>query len=75
MKLKCPLGVLYILFPGFIYAVLNMYIPFIQAVGSALLWTLEYCLKEKFNDQARSAWTTILGILTGNMLLGVRSGR
>lgn len=39
-------------------------------VGSALLWTLEQGLGDKFTPAVREAWTAAYGLLAGQMQLG-----
>lgn len=44
-------------------------------VGSALLWTLEQGLAEKFTPAARDAWTAAYGMLAGVMQMGAMEVR
>lgn len=41
-------------------------------VGSALLWTLEQGLGDKFTPAVRQAWTLAYGLLSGTMQVGAR---
>jgi hemoglobin-like flavoprotein len=43
--------------------------------GSALLWTLEQALGEKFTPSVREAWATAYGLLSSVMLLGAIEAR
>jgi hemoglobin-like flavoprotein len=43
--------------------------------GSALLWTLEQALGEKFTPDVREAWSTAYGLLSSVMLLGAIEAR
>lgn len=38
-----------------------------DAVGSALLWTLEQCLGAQFRPDVRQAWVAVYGLLAGTM--------
>ncbi|MEM7633067.1 MAG: globin family protein [Pseudomonadota bacterium] len=38
-----------------------------ESVGSALLWTLEQGLGDRFTDQARAAWTVAYALVSGPM--------
>lgn len=38
-----------------------------DSVGSALLWTLEQGLGDRFTDQARAAWTVAYALVSGPM--------
>jgi hemoglobin-like flavoprotein len=41
-----------------------------EAVGAALLWTLDYGLGKKFDDQARAAWTKVYTLVSTTMKMG-----
>jgi hemoglobin-like flavoprotein len=43
-----------------------------ETVGSALLWTLEQGLGDKFTPAVREAWTLAYGLLSGTMQAGAR---
>jgi len=43
-----------------------------ETVGSALLWTLEQGLDDKFTPAVREAWTLAYGLLSGAMRAGAR---
>ena len=43
-----------------------------ETVGSALLWTLEQGLSEKFTPAVREAWTLAYGLLSSTMQAGAR---
>ncbi len=43
-----------------------------QTVGSALLWTLEQGLGDKFTPAVREAWTLAYGLLSSTMQAGAR---
>ncbi len=38
-----------------------------QAVGTALIWTLEQGLGDAFTEEARAAWTGVYGLVSGTM--------
>jgi hemoglobin-like flavoprotein len=40
------------------------------SVGEALLWTLDYALGRKFDEQARSVWTLVYQLLSSTMKMG-----
>jgi hemoglobin-like flavoprotein len=40
------------------------------AVGQALLWTLDYGLGKRFDDEARDAWTQVYTLLSLTMKMG-----
>lgn len=46
-----------------------------DTVGSALLWTLDEGLGEKFTPAVRDAWTAAYGLLSSVMLLGAIEAR
>ena len=37
-------------------------------VGKALLWTLQKCLAQEWNDEIRSAWVNCYAVLSGTMI-------
>ncbi len=41
-----------------------------KTVGEALLWTLDYGLGKKFDDEAREAWTEVYTLLSMTMRMG-----
>ena len=41
-------------------------------MGAALLYTLESGLGEKFTSEAKEAWTTVYGIVSGTMKAGAK---
>jgi hemoglobin-like flavoprotein len=41
-----------------------------DAVGQALLWTLDYGLGEAFTSEVRDAWTRVYGLLAQTMKMG-----
>jgi hemoglobin-like flavoprotein len=45
------------------------------SVGSALLWTLEQGLGEKFTPEVREAWTAVYELLAGVMQMGAIEAR
>lgn len=46
-----------------------------DAVGSALLWTLDYGLGKKFDDPCRAAWTRVYTLVSTAMKMGRLSVR
>jgi hemoglobin-like flavoprotein len=40
------------------------------AVGEALLWTLDYAMGKKFDDQVRSVWTLVYQLVSSTMKMG-----
>jgi hemoglobin-like flavoprotein len=43
-----------------------------EAVGKALLWTLEKALSREFTAETKKAWAAVYGVLAENMQAGVR---
>jgi hemoglobin-like flavoprotein len=41
-----------------------------DTVGAALLWTLDYGLGKKFDDEARAAWTKVYTLVATTMKMG-----
>ncbi len=39
-----------------------------QTVGQALLWTLETLLKDRWDDDTRTAWTEVYGLVATTMI-------
>jgi hemoglobin-like flavoprotein len=46
-----------------------------EAVGAALLWTLDYGLGKKFDEPCRAAWTRLYGLIATAMKMGRLSVR
>lgn len=46
-----------------------------DAVGAALLWTLDQGLGQAFTDEVRDAWTRLYGIVATTMKMGARASR
>jgi hemoglobin-like flavoprotein len=41
-----------------------------EAVGDALIWTLDYALGEPFNTDTRAAWARLCGLIAGALRMG-----
>lgn len=46
-----------------------------EAVGAALLWTLDQGLGQAFTDEVRAAWTRLYGVVALTMKIGGQSSR